>query len=204
MLGCVIAVKSASYSHKKYYPTICFTCPHIMYIMYRIACGQTVQQHTPGMSFAEKQHCSRGLERQDGGPALAVFTSRGSTRFSTLFPFDTLCPATSVVAKQSDFMWESLPAVGWLCLGHTHSFHISTEEATQISGGKTKKSYIQKRGSLNSDQSRLPFLLLSSIVQTGLLEFQQAGKISPECQVFVFWRETAPPGEMVEILSCGR
>lgn len=80
--------------------------------MYRLACGQALQQCSPEMSFAEKQRCSRGLERQDGGPALAVFTSRGSARFSTLFPFDTLCAATSVPAKQSDFMCESLSAIG--------------------------------------------------------------------------------------------
>lgn len=123
----------------------------------------------PEMSLAEKQNCSRGLETQDGGPALAVFTSRGSTRFSTLFPFDTLCAATSVPAEQSDFMCESLSAVGWLCLEHTRSFHISTMEAKQIRGGQKKKKIIYPK-SLKSDQSRLAFLLRKYGIIKGLLE----------------------------------
>lgn len=74
---------------------------------------------------------------------MAEFTSRGSTRFSTLFPFDTLCAATSVPAKRPDFMCESVAAVGWLSFEHTHSFHISTVEAEQVRGGK--KARFQKK-----------------------------------------------------------
>lgn len=153
------------------------------------------------MSFAEKQHCSRGLERQDGGPALAVFTSRGSTRFSTVFPFDTLWAATSVPAKHSDFMCESWSAVGWLCFPHRHN-------GGQTDQRRQQKSYIQRRWSLNSDQSRLAFLLRTyGIVKAKLQQNQDTWKLlgfPPNAGCLFSGGKTAPSGEMVEILSCGR